>query len=78
MLLITKKGEKILPLRMGLPENREVTTIIKGINLDSAKRDLFQKRVIEEYHINDIIGFLGSYSFSSLLLEELEELEKNN
>lgn len=64
MILITKLGQRVLPVRMGVPEHDGPSVIVTGVNLDSDERDLFGKRIIEEFKITDFAGFEGSYAFS--------------
>lgn len=63
MILITKLGHRVIPVRMGIPEHEGPTITITGVNIDSPDRDLFGKRLIEEFKISDFAGIVGSYAF---------------
>lgn len=70
MILITKRGRKVQPVRMGCPDQEGMTDVIYGVDIDSTNRDLFGERVVEQYSINDFAGFLGSYTFPYFPLDK--------
>lgn len=67
MILITKDGRKIRPVRMGIPESVTPTEIIKGVDItsDSYKSG---KIISEDFRISDIVQFEGSYAFPPIII----------
>ena len=63
MILITKLGHRVQILRMGVPDSESPTTQVKGIDLDSTERDMFGKRILEEYKLSDFAAIEGSFAF---------------
>lgn len=63
MIMITKLGHRVKILRFGQPEAETPTTKVLGLDLDSSDRDIFGKKVLEEFKLSDFEAIEGSYSF---------------
>lgn len=63
MIMITKLGHRVQVLRMGVPDADGPTAQVKGIDLDSQERDMFGKRILEEYKLSDFVAIEGSFAF---------------
>lgn len=63
MIMITKLGHRVQVLRMGIPDSENPTSQVKGIDLDSDERDMFGKRILEEFKISDFVAIEGSFAF---------------
>lgn len=60
-------GRHIRPIRMGAPEVETPTQIIKGIDVSSEAYKA-GKIVVEEFRLDDVVAFEGSYSFPPIIL----------